>query len=158
MIIIITHIPSRHKSLTKAIFKSFKGVDEIIHAKDFEELSVTSTLEELAPLTAVQGNIWYTSLKRRFPEKKNLQVEELLIGITHSSGRPSGYIERVLKEFSTAHVPNIIVCGHTHQPIAQMIKNILLRNAYSPTNQYITPLNTVALISNKRKLVQTSIH
>ncbi len=149
-----THIPSRKKNLPDSVIKSFKerDVDMILHAGDFEELSVASALEEIAPLIAVQGNMCHSSVKKRFPKRKIIQVEELLIGVTHGSGSPSGYFKRVLNEFNNDSKPDIIVSGHTHNPVAKVENNILLINPGSPTDRYFASRNTIAVLEiNGRK-------
>ncbi len=143
-----THIPSRRKILPDSVIKSFKerNVDLIIHAGDFEEFSVVSTLEEIAPLIAVHGNMCHQSVKNHFSRKEIVQVENLLIGVTHGSGSSSGYYNRVLNEFNGDQKPDIIVCGHTHKAIAKVEKDILLINPGSPTDRYFATRNTVALL------------
>ncbi|UCG90172.1 MAG: metallophosphoesterase family protein [Candidatus Heimdallarchaeota archaeon] len=143
-----THIPSRQKTLPNLIIKSFReaDVDMIIHAGDFEELSVASELEEIAPLKAVQGNMCHSSVKKRFPKRDIIQVEKVSIGLTHGSGGLAGYFERVLNEFKGVPQPEIIVSGHTHQPFANIEKNILFINPGSPTDKYFAPRNTIALL------------
>ncbi|MHA2245629.1 MAG: metallophosphoesterase family protein [Candidatus Hodarchaeales archaeon] len=149
-----THIPSRRKKIPNSIIKAFKerNVDMIIHAGDFEELSVASALEEIAPLNAVRGNMCHESVKKRFPQKKLIiQVEELLIGVTHGSGGPSEYFKRVLNEFNEDPQPNIIVSGHTHKPMAKIDNNILFINPGSPTDRYFASRNTIALLEIEKK-------
>lgn len=143
-----THIPSRRKTLPNPIIKSFReeDVDMIIHAGDFEELSVALALEEIAPLKAVRGNMCHSSVKNRFPKKKIIQVEEVSIGLTHGSGEPMGYFKRVLNEFKGVPQPDIIISGHTHQPIAKIENNILFINPGSPTDKYFAPHNTIAIL------------
>lgn len=143
-----THIPSRRKILPDSVIKSFKerNVDLIIHAGDFEELSVASNLEEIAPLIAVHGNMCHRSVKNRFSQREMVQIEKLMIGVTHGSGSPAGYYDRVLNEFIDNPRPDIIVCGHTHKPIAKVEKGVLLINPGSPTDRYFASRNTIALL------------
>ncbi len=143
-----THIPSRRKKIPDSVIKAFteRNVDMIIHAGDFEELSVASALEEIAPLKAVRGNMCLQSVKKRFPKKVIIQVEELLIGVTHGSGGPSEYFKRVLSEFNEDPQPNIIVSGHTHKPIAKIENNIQFINPGSPTDRHFATRNTIAIL------------
>ncbi|MFX0013143.1 MAG: metallophosphoesterase family protein [Promethearchaeota archaeon] len=143
-----THIPSRQKKLPDSVRKQFidSNVDLIVHAGDFEELSIVTPLEEIAPLKAVHGNMCHQTVKNRFPKREVFQVENLLIGITHGSGGSSGYFKRVLNEFSNVPHPNIIVSGHTHKPIAKFKDDILFINPGSPTDRYFAPRNTIVLL------------
>ncbi len=143
-----THIPSRQKKLPNSVIKSFSevSVDLIIHAGDLEELSVASALEEIAPLKAVQGNMCNSSVKKRYPKKEIISIEDLVIGVTHGSGSPTGYHKRVISEFNKDPRPDIIVSGHTHQPNAKIENNILLINPGTPTDRYFASRNTIAVL------------
>jgi putative phosphoesterase len=141
-----THIPSRRKTIPQPVISAFENVDMILHAGDFEELGVASILEEIAPLHAVCGNMCQKEVKTRFPKKLNVKVEKVLIGLTHGSGGPSGYLQRVKSEFKNDLLPEIIVSGHTHKPMAKVDDDILFINPGSPTDKYFAPRNTVALL------------
>ena len=52
-----THIPKRAKALPEVVLKAFKDLDHIIHAGDIMSIGVLNTLKELAPVTAVAGNL-----------------------------------------------------------------------------------------------------
>lgn len=144
-----THIPSRCKNLPKKVIKTFKdsNVNLIIHSGDFEDLSITSVLEDIAPLTAVHGNMCHLEVKRRFPSKDIIKVEDLTIGITHGSGGSSGYFERVFKTFNNEKPqPNIIISGHTHKPDAIMLNGVLMINPGSPTDKIFAFRNSIAIL------------
>jgi len=141
-----THIPSRQNSLPTAVLEAFSTVDLILHAGDFEELAVASVLEDIAYLHAVRGNMCHSEVKERFPSKKILDIEEISIGLIHGSGSPSGYFKRILNEFNSSNIPDIIISGHTHQPIAKKLKDVQFINPGSPTDKHFAPRNTIALL------------
>ncbi len=140
-----THIPSRRGELPKNVLDAFKDVDMILHAGDFEELDVADTLESIAPLIAVHGNMCNLEVKRKFPPKLTLKVEDLTIGLTHGNGRPSSFFGRVQDLFQKDN-PNIIISGHTHHPAAEVINGILMLNPGSPTDKRFAPKNTVLIL------------
>ncbi|MHA2224070.1 MAG: metallophosphoesterase family protein [Candidatus Hodarchaeales archaeon] len=141
-----THIPSRRKTLPESVITAFENVDMIIHSGDFEELNVAFILEEIAPLTAVRGNMCHPEVKNRYPKKEIVQVENLTIGIIHGSGGPSGYYQRIVNEFNNSLLPEIIISGHTHQPVTKKINTVQFINPGSPTDKRFAPRNTVALL------------
>ncbi|MFX0183581.1 MAG: metallophosphoesterase family protein [Candidatus Hodarchaeota archaeon] len=143
-----THIPSRGNSLPKSVIKAFTDVNMILHAGDFEKLQVASTLEKIAPLKAVHGNMCHHEVLKKFPKIDIINVEGVKIGLTHGSGGPSGYFERILKEFDLKGNSkiDIIVSGHTHNPIAKVFKGIQFINPGSPTDKVFTTRNTVVLL------------
>jgi putative phosphoesterase len=141
-----THIPSRQRKLPKTVLDAFKIVDMILHAGDFEELTVADTLDSIAPLIAVHGNMCNWEVKKKFPSKQILKVENLTIGITHGNGGPSGYFGRVQDLFRKDD-PDIIISGHTHHPTAEIVDNILMLNPGSPTDKRFAPKNTVLILT-----------
>ncbi len=140
-----THIPTQHAKLPLEVLSAFNGVDLILHAGDFESLTVADTLEDIAPLKAVVGNMCWNEVRERFPQLLTLQVEDLTIGLTHGSGGSSGYNPRVIKFFKDED-PDIIVSGHTHMPNAEIINEILLLNPGSPTDKRFAKENTVIIL------------
>ncbi len=144
-----THIPSCRRELPKKVFSAFKNVDLILHAGDFENIEVVETLEAIAPLKAVHGNMCSGEVKKKFPPKLTFKVEEVEIGLTHGDGGPSGYSSRIQDLFLQDN-PNIIVSGHTHRPTAEIINGILMLNPGSPTDKRFAPKNTVMLLKVDR--------
>ncbi|PWI47814.1 YfcE family phosphodiesterase [Candidatus Heimdallarchaeota archaeon B3_Heim] len=141
-----THIPSRSGKLPQSVLAAFKDVDMILHAGDFEKLDVADTLEAIAPLKAVYGNMCSWEVKQKFLPKLTFKVEELEIGLTHGNGSPSGYISRVQDLFQNDN-PHIIVSGHTHHPTAEIRNEILMLNPGSPTDKRFAPKNTVMILN-----------
>ena len=140
-----THIPTRQAKLPIEVLSAFNGVDLILHAGDFESLTVADTLEEIAPLKAVTGNMCWREVREKFPQQLTLQVEELLICLTHGNGGPSGYNSRVIQLFKDKN-PDIIVSGHTHMPNAEIEDGILLLNPGSCTDKRFAKENTVIIL------------
>ena len=155
-----THIPTRQAKLPRDVLSAFNGVDLILHAGDFESLTVVDTLEEIAPLIGVSGNMCWNEVREKFPLQLTLQVEELTIGLTHGRGGPSGYNSRLIQLFDRENT-DIIVSGHTHIPNAEIIEGILLLNPGSPTDKRFAKENTVLILkvdksSYKYNFVQIS--
>ncbi|MHA2109935.1 MAG: metallophosphoesterase family protein [Candidatus Hodarchaeales archaeon] len=140
-----THIPTRQAKLPLDVLSAFNGVDLIIHAGDFESLTVADALEEIAPLKAVTGNMCWNEVREKFPHHLIFKVEELTIGVTHGRGRPSGHNSRVIEAFKNKK-PDIIVSGHTHMPDARVIDGTFLLNPGSPTDKRFAKKNTVAIL------------
>ncbi|MHA2277193.1 MAG: metallophosphoesterase family protein [Candidatus Kariarchaeaceae archaeon] len=140
-----THIPTRQAKLPLDVLSAFNGVDLIIHAGDFESLAVVDTLEEIAPLKAVTGNMCWNEVRDIFPHHLSFKVEELTIGVTHGRGGSSGHNSRVIQIFKKEE-PDIIISGHTHMPNAEIFSGIFLLNPGSPTDKRFAKKNTVAIL------------
>ena len=130
-----THIPDDGQ-LPRSIISAFEGVDLILHAGDLISLSVVNQLKMIAPLKAVHGNMCNREVKASLPEKIIFEIDNLKIGLTHGSGGPKGYINRILRKFHP-EIPDIIVSGHTHEANAEYIDNILFLNPGSGKNSVI---------------------
>lgn len=102
-----------HSYIDNAICKHLSDVDEIWHAGDIGDLSITDQLCQLAPLKAVYGNIDDALVRSNFPEKQIFEREGLKIFITHIGGYPGKYPARIQKELEEQS-PDLFICGHSH--------------------------------------------
>ena len=155
-----THIPSRQSKLPKKVYTTFKEVDLILHAGDFESISVAEALENIAPLKAVSGNMCWPEIRERFPPSQIIEIESLVIGLTHGNGGPQGYLSRVKQTFGEDE-PDIIISGHTHVPNAEIIDNVLFLNPGSPTDKRFAKTNSILVLtidkdSYEYKFIQVS--
>jgi len=130
-----THIPKRAKFLPEIVLETFKGtVDHIIHAGDITSMDVIYKLEELAPVTAVAGNVDSPELIERLGSRKILTFGNFNFGIFHGHGEKGKTIERAIKCFQNDAV-DCIIFGHSHMPHCQFYGDILLLNPGSPTDK-----------------------
>jgi putative phosphoesterase len=122
-----THISTRSKQLPESVMTAFKEVDLILHAGDIVSLSVIETLQSIVPVKAVRGNMCLREVQDKLPEKLLFKAEDLMIGLTHGSGGPSGFTNRILRKFGDEK-PDIIVHGHTHEQRAEIVDDTLFLN------------------------------
>ncbi len=102
-----------HNHMDDTILKYAKGVDEIWHAGDMGDLSVTDALAEHAPVRGVYGNIDGDLVRREFPEHLRFMCEGVSVWITHIGGYPGRYNIRVRDEIRR-NPPKLFICGHSH--------------------------------------------
>ncbi|MEL7270243.1 MAG: metallophosphoesterase family protein [Bacteroidota bacterium] len=102
-----------HNHMDDTILKYAKGVDEIWHAGDMGDLSVTDTLAEHAPVRGVYGNIDGDLVRREFPEHLRFMCEGVSVWMTHIGGYPGRYNIRVRDEIRR-NPPKLFICGHSH--------------------------------------------
>ena len=129
-----THIPGRAKKLPQFVLETFQLADHIIHAGDITTMDVIAALEELAPVTAVAGNLDPTDIQERFGEKKIIKLGDYNFGIFHGHGSKSKTGQRALDCFLNDRV-DCIIFGHSHQPVCAHEGSILLFNPGSPTDK-----------------------
>jgi len=87
--------------------------DEIWHAGDIGDISVTDKLAEIKPLRAVYGNIDDNKAREEFPLNNRFTLEGVDIWITHIGGYPGKYNPTIRKEI-TENPPKLFICGHSH--------------------------------------------
>lgn len=102
-----------HGFLNPKILPYLKEVDEIWHAGDIGDFSVTDTLKKYKPLKAVYGNIDDFKMRSEFPLHIFFQVEEVTIFLTHIGGTFGKYTPDIQK-ILIQKKPKIFVCGHSH--------------------------------------------
>ena len=102
-----------HGYLDEKILKYIHDIDEVWHAGDIGDLSVSNNLSELKPLKAVYGNIDGPEIREKFEEDLNFSCEGLKIYMTHIGGYPGKYNSRA-KKIIDKYNPNIFICGHSH--------------------------------------------
>jgi len=87
--------------------------DEIWHAGDIGDISVTDKLAEIKPLRAVYGNIDDNKARAEFPLNNRFTLEGVDVWITHIGGYPGKYNPAIRKEISE-NPPKLFICGHSH--------------------------------------------
>lgn len=132
-----THLPKKGKELPGIVWERFEGVDAIIHAGDLTASFVMESLQRLAPVTAVAGNVDPPELAAGLGWKKTIELGGFRIGITHGHlGRGKTTPERAWNTFREAECQvDAILFGHSHIPYEERKNGILLLNPGSPTDK-----------------------
>ena len=107
-------ISDTHSWYDPAVEAQFKGVDHILHAGDIGDMRVLSHLREIAPVTAVRGNIDEGIHATPLNLEEKVRLFGVEVFMTHILGNP----ERLSHELQLKikqHTPNVVIFGHTHQ-------------------------------------------
>ncbi len=131
--------------LSATIRTHFAGVDVILHAGDIGDPAFIEWLETIAPVHAVHGNMDRMDARRRFPPCVLLELGGRSIGLTHGNGPPHGIRDRIRTFFEPP--VDIIVFGHTHEPLVLWERGILFVNPGSPTDTRFAEMNALARIT-----------
>jgi uncharacterized protein len=136
-------ISDTHGQLRPEVLTHFEGVDLILHAGDIGSEDVLTDLEALAPVTAVHGNMDGFPLRSTAPERARLELEGRHVVVVHGHAFGSPTPDRLAAAFPGA---DIVVYGHTHQPLEQRVGSTLLVNpgAAGPARFELRP--SVALL------------
>ena len=95
------------------ILEYVRQADEVWHAGDIGDFSVTDALKKSKPLRAVYGNIDGSEIRAEFPEQLFFECEQVSIYMKHIGGRPSRY-SKGIPEILLEKKPKLFVCGHSH--------------------------------------------
>ena len=102
-----------HGYIDDQILKHVKRADEVWHAGDIGDLSVTDAIRDLKPLKAVYGNIDSGDIRTEFPLNNRFMCEEVDVWITHIGGYPPNYKPGIRTQMH-ANPPKLFICGHSH--------------------------------------------
>lgn len=102
-----------HSYIDERILNYADWADEVWHAGDIGDLSVTDMLKKRKPLRAVYGNIDDAKARMEFPLDNVFECEGMNVWMTHIGGYPGKYPARI-KQGLLEHRPNIFICGHSH--------------------------------------------
>lgn len=119
-------IADTHGLFDPAIRRYFQGVDHIFHAGDIGDLSVIEQLEQIAPVTAVSGNVDGYE-KSGFPPEIIVDLGGRRIAILHILYK-GGKLTEEGRAFLEREEPDIGIFGHTHQPKVEWFGKTLLFN------------------------------
>ena len=106
-------ISDTHGYIDEKIIKYASKVDEIWHAGDIGDISVTDKLKKIKPLKAVYGNIDDHKIRAEFPLHNRFICEKVDVWITHIGGYPKRYNPNIIEELKS-NPPNLFICGHSH--------------------------------------------
>lgn len=139
-----THIPDRKPALDARILPAFEqaGVSAILHAGDISKPAVLEQLASVAPVFPVRGNTdWFRSTD--LPIHRRLEFAGVRIGLAHGHMSWRNYLRDKLAymlygprsfdyfaERMRAFFPDVdvIVFGHTHEPLIRQFEGQLLVN------------------------------
>lgn len=118
-------ISDTHGHLRTDVFERFEGVERILHAGDIGSPDLLVDLGAIAPVTAVYGNTDGFGLRARVKEVAELALEGRRLVVTHGDQHGSPTPELLRQAHPGA---DIIVYGHTHRPLVDRSRGILVIN------------------------------
>jgi len=109
----IALLSDTHGHLDDGLLAYLQGCDEIWHAGDIGDLSVTDRLAAIAPVRAVHGNIDGAQVRTVWKEDAVFTIAGLKVVMTHIGGYPGRYVARV-RQLLLREQPGLYICGHSH--------------------------------------------
>ena len=106
-------ISDTHGFLDENVFTHFDRCDEIWHAGDFGDSTISNRLKEKKIVKGVYGNIDGLDIRTEFPEQLVFMCEEVKVMMRHIGGSPPSYNPETRKQL-TLHKPQLFISGHSH--------------------------------------------
>ncbi|PWK91888.1 metallophosphoesterase family protein [Fulvimonas soli] len=104
-------ISDTHGLLRPQALDFLRGCDRILHAGDIGDATILQALGELAPVTAVRGNNDLGPAYEALPETAFVPLGGVLAYVLHDLKR--------LDIDPVAAGVQVVVCGHSHKPLAE---------------------------------------
>jgi putative phosphoesterase len=101
-------ISDTHSLLRPEAIAALRGSDRVLHAGDVGDPGILDRLRELAPVTAVRGNVDRGPWAAALPETELVEIEGLSIYLIHDLGQ--------LDLKPEAAGIRVVIYGHSHQP------------------------------------------
>ena len=111
---IVGVISDTHGLLRPEAFAALRGSDYIIHAGDVGDPAILDKLAEIAPVTAVRGNVDHGAWAQKIPVTNVLEIGEVSIYVLHNLQELD--VKPEAAKFAA------VIYGHSHVP-KQEIKN-----------------------------------
>ena len=125
-------MPVLARKLPDQLLEEARACDATLHAGDLVSLGVLDQLTRMIPTYAVHGNQDSPTVKARLPSQRTVTLAGWEIGIVHGHEGPGMYTEdRAFNTFASKKV-DVIVFGHSHQPVNVKRDGILMFNPGSP--------------------------
>ncbi len=113
-------ISDTHGLLRHEAVQALQGSDHIIHAGDVGDSVILERLAEIAPVTAVRGNVDYGEWAKKLPDTNVLEVEGVSIYVLHILDRLD------LKPEAAGFAA--VIYGHSHFPKQETKNGVLYFN------------------------------
>jgi uncharacterized protein len=113
-------VSDTHGLLRPEVAPALRGVDRILHLGDVGRPSVLQALEEIAPVTAVRGNVDREGACAKLPETDVILIEGHYLYLLHDL--KTLHLDPAAAKFAA------VLHGHTHVPNFHTKKGVLYFN------------------------------
>ncbi len=152
-----THLSASNCKLPAGLINALKDCDLILHAGDLIDLCILEALRKISKVEAVFGNMDLPNVSNALQKKRVFDAEGKKICLIHGYGDPNNLI-KILKDEFKAQKPDIIVFGHSHMPMNELIDGILFFNPGSATDTIFAPYRAYGIIEIDKGKINANIH
>ncbi|PYV46532.1 MAG: hypothetical protein DMG94_09425 [Acidobacteria bacterium] len=142
---VIGVISDTHGLLRREAITALQGSDHIIHVGDIGHPAILDRLNEIAPVTAVRGNVDKGAWAQKIPESNVLEVEGVSIYVLHILD------ELDLKPEAAGFAA--VIYGHTHVSKQEVKNGVLYFNPGSAgPKRFNLPVSIGKLVVRKGRI------
>jgi putative phosphoesterase len=140
-----THMPKGSRRLPEPCVELLREAEAAVHAGDFFAVSALAEVQALCPvLHAVHGNVDEPALRRRLPERLEVELGGHRLGVVHDAGPAARRLQRLRAAFPEC---DAVVFGHSHLPLhARGEDGFQIFNPGSPTERRRAPRRSMGLL------------
>jgi putative phosphoesterase len=143
-------ISDTHGLLRPEALLRLSDVDHIIHGGDIGGPDIVSALRDLAPVTAIRGNVDTGDWARKFPETACVRLAERSIFVLHN--------RKALRFDPVAAGIDLVVSGHSHVPKIDEVDGVHYLNPGSAgRRRFMLPI-TLATVEITPHALRPIIH
>ena len=113
-------ISDTHGLLRPEAIEALRGSDRILHAGDIGDAPILDALAQIAPVTAIRGNIDTARWARTLPGTELVETGDVSIYMVHDLGQ--------LDLKPEAAGIRVVIYGHSHQPKMEEKNGVLYFN------------------------------
>jgi putative phosphoesterase len=113
-------ISDTHGLLRPEALEALRGVEHILHAGDVGDAGILDSLRELAPVTAISGNIDVEGPCSRLPSTEVVTLQGLTFYMLHD--RHALDLDPAAAGFAA------VISGHSHRPLIEWRNGVLYMN------------------------------
>jgi putative phosphoesterase len=142
---VIGVISDTHGLLRREAISALQGSDHIIHVGDIGNAAILDRLNEIAPVTAVRGNVDKGAWAQKIPENNVLEVEGVSIYVLHILD------ELDLKPEAAGFAA--VIYGHSHVSKQEVKNGVLYFNPGSAgPKRFNLPVSIGKLVVRKGRI------
>jgi hypothetical protein len=113
-------ISDTHGLLRPEALEALRGATHILHAGDVGDIAILEALRQIAPVTAIRGNIDTDGPTAQLPSTEAIELDGRLLYMLHSIA------DLDLKPEAAGIA--VVIYGHSHKPAIEIRKGVLYLN------------------------------
>ena len=117
---VIGVISDTHGLLRHEVIPALAGVEHILHLGDVGDFAILKSVEEVAPVTAIRGNVDRSGKCSKLPETEVVLFEGHYLYLLHDV--QTIHLDPAAAKFS------VVLFGHSHKPEIRHHKGVLYFN------------------------------